>query len=122
MPSETITIWARAGAAANPHDTLACGLDRSAADVQAGRLRVSFVMEKILGHVTWYQNLRRAVEALDTVDARWVETTLYDTEGRLERVPGLPDFARAGARAWLDVHRGLRNWPCDVLLFNTQKS
>jgi glycosyltransferase involved in cell wall biosynthesis len=120
MPSET--ILARAGAAAIWHETLARGLDRPVAGVQAGRLRIGFVMEKILGHVTWYQNLRRAVEALDTVDARWVETTLYDSQGRLERVPGLPAFARAGARAWLDVHRGLRGRPCDVLLFNTQKA
>src|SRR5438309_9421306 len=79
-------------------------------------------MELVLGHVTWYQNLKNAVMTLDTVDARWVETHLYDAHGVLERVPGVPPVVRAGVRAWLDVHRGLRDYPSDVLIFNTQKS
>jgi glycosyltransferase involved in cell wall biosynthesis len=91
-------------------------------DARSRRLRIGFVMEQVLGHVTWYQNLRRAVDTLDTVEARWVETTLYDSRGLLERIPGVPGYVRAGARAWLDVHRGLRGRPCDVLLFNTQKA
>jgi glycosyltransferase involved in cell wall biosynthesis len=85
-------------------------------------LRIGFVMEQVVGHVTWYQNLRRAVTSLDEVEARWVETRLYEEDGLLERLPGLPSIVRAGGRAWLDVHRGLRGWPCDAILFNTQKA
>jgi glycosyltransferase involved in cell wall biosynthesis len=86
------------------------------------RLRIGFVMEQVLGHVTWYQNLRQAVTALNEVEARWVETRLFDPQGRLERLPILPSYVKASARAWLDVHRGLRAWPHDVLVFNTHKA
>lgn len=78
-------------------------------------------MELVLGHVTWYQNLRRGVEALDLVESKWVETTLYDPNGFLERAPGVPGVVRAGVRGWLDTHRGLRGWAPDALVFNTHK-
>jgi glycosyltransferase involved in cell wall biosynthesis len=87
-----------------------------------GRLRIGFVMEQVLGHVTWYQNLRQAVTALDEVEARWVETRLFDPHGRLERLPVLPSCMKASARALLDMRRGLRGWPHDVLVFNTHKA
>jgi hypothetical protein len=86
------------------------------------RLRVGFTMELVLGHVTWYQNLRRSVESLDIVDSAWVETTLHNPQGLLERTPGVPGVVRAGARAWLDMHRGLNGFDPDVLVFNTQKA
>lgn len=85
-------------------------------------LRIGFVMEQVLGHVTWYQNLRRAVTSLETVDARWIETRLYEADGLIERIPGLPPVIRSGGRALIDTRRGLRGWPYDVLLFNTQKA
>jgi glycosyltransferase involved in cell wall biosynthesis len=85
-------------------------------------LRVGFVMEQVLGHVTWYQNLRRGVEAIGEIEARWIETSMFDPRGLLERTPGVPDFVRASARARIDMRRGLRDWPCDVLFFNTQKA
>jgi glycosyltransferase involved in cell wall biosynthesis len=89
------------------------------------RMRIGFVMEQVLGHVTWYQNLRRGVEATGPqrgVEARWVETAMWDAAGRLERTPGGPAFVKASGRAYLDLRRGLRGWPYDVLLFNTQKA
>jgi glycosyltransferase involved in cell wall biosynthesis len=79
-------------------------------------------MEQVLGHVTWYQNLRAAVTDLDRVEARWIETSMYDPNGRLERLPGVPGFVKASGRALLDTLRGLRGWRPDVLLFNTQKA
>ncbi|MGH2355433.1 MAG: glycosyltransferase family 4 protein, partial [Chloroflexota bacterium] len=88
-------------------------------------LRIGFVMEQVLGHVTWYQNLRRAVDAVGAtagVEARWVETKMWECDGRLERLPGVPSFVKASGRALLDTQRGLRGWPYDVLLFNTQKA
>lgn len=96
---------------------------RHPAERQGGRcLRIGFVMEQVLGHVTWYRNLRAAVTELGTVEARWVETAMFDGRGLLERLPGLPGFVRASGRALLDARRGLRGQPCDVLLFNTQKA
>jgi hypothetical protein len=120
-------MWARAiGVRARKHAPSGGApvhrLEQSALRSESRRLRIAFVMEQVLGHVTWYQNLRSAVTEYGGVDAKWVETTLFDSCGLLERVPGLPAYVRAGGRAWLDVHRALRTWPCDVLLFNTQKS
>ncbi|HEX2185334.1 MAG TPA: hypothetical protein VHN78_07500, partial [Chloroflexota bacterium] len=93
---------------------------------QAGRpLRIGFVMELVLGHVTWYQNLRRAMEVVGPrygVETRWVTTAMFKPDGWLERLPGVPALVKASGRAWLDTHRGLRGRPCDVLVFNTQKA
>jgi glycosyltransferase involved in cell wall biosynthesis len=114
---------------------------------QARPLRVCFVMEQVLGHVTWSQNLRRALTDLnlyfrtqrnsdsapptpstsyDAVAPRhesycWTETHLYKEGGIVERLPGLPGAVRASLRALLDVRRGTRGCACDVLVFNTQK-
>jgi glycosyltransferase involved in cell wall biosynthesis len=85
-------------------------------------LRIGFVMEQVVGHVTWYQNLRRAITSLNEVEARWVETRLFEEGGLIERIPGLPPIVRSGGRALLDVRRGLRGWHHDALLFNTQKA
>lgn len=93
---------------------------RTASDARP--LRVGFVMEQVLGHVTVADNLRHAVSSLGEVEARWVETRLYDPRGLPERMPGLPPYVRAGVRAWLDLHRALRGWRYDVLVFNTQKA
>ena len=84
-------------------------------------LRIGFIMEQVLGNVTWYLNLRSAISGMGGVDARWVDTSLYNSRGLLERLPGVPSYVRGGARGWLDTHRGLRGWSSDVLLFNTQK-
>jgi glycosyltransferase involved in cell wall biosynthesis len=91
---------------------------------QAGdgpRIRAAFVMEQVLGHVTWYQNLRGAVTELDSVDADWIETQLFDEHGLIEHLPVLPSYVRAGLRARVEVRRALARTPADVLVFNTQK-
>ena len=80
-----------------------------------------FIMEQVLGHITWYQNLREAVTGLNSVDANWVETTLFDKRGVIEQLPGVPGYVRAGVRARLDVRRALGRTQADVLVFNTQK-
>ena len=78
-------------------------------------------MEQVLGHVTWYQNLRRAVTGLDSIDADWVETRLWDEHGLIERISVLPSYVRGGLRARVEVGRALAHAPADVLVFNTQK-
>lgn len=94
---------------------------RRGSDAGARPLRIAFVMEQVIGHVTWCQNLRRAVSALGEVEARWIETRLFEEDGLLEHVPGIPRVLKAGGRALIDVRRGLWGWPHDVLVFNTQK-
>lgn len=93
---------------------------RSGAARASRPLRICFVMEQVLGHVTCYQNLRAAVATLEGIEPQWVETKLFEPNGRLERAP-LPSSVRAGARALLEVRRALRGRRCDVLVFNTQK-
>jgi glycosyltransferase involved in cell wall biosynthesis len=88
----------------------------------SSRPRVGFVMEENVGHTSWYQNLRDAVDALDVADADWVRTTLFNTGGHIERLPGLPKFVRSGLRAYIDVRTGLRHRQHDVLFFNTQRT
>lgn len=88
----------------------------------ARRLRVAFVMEQILGHTTWSQNLRAAVTQMDDmVDARWILTQLYQQGGTVERLPAVSPLIKASMRGLLDTRRGLRGWRPDVLFFNTQK-
>ncbi len=47
-----------------------------------GSLRVGFVMEQVLGHVTHYETLRRMVGREAGIEPRWIEVT-YRGEGRL---------------------------------------
>jgi hypothetical protein len=84
-------------------------------------LRISFVMEQVLGHISWYENLRSAMASFDGIDARWITTKLFDNRGLIERLPGLPASLRASARALADVRGGLNGVQSDVLFFNTQK-
>jgi glycosyltransferase involved in cell wall biosynthesis len=82
---------------------------------------MAFVMEQILGHTTWSQNLRAAVDQIDGIEARWVETRLYEAGGTIERLPRIPPIVKASMRGLLDTRRGLSGWTPNVLFFNTQK-
>jgi glycosyltransferase involved in cell wall biosynthesis len=85
-------------------------------------LRVGFVMEQVLGHVTVTKNLRAAVEGIADVEPHWVETSLYREGGIIERAPLLPAYVRGGVRGLIDVTGGLFGEACDVVVFNTQKA
>jgi glycosyltransferase involved in cell wall biosynthesis len=88
--------------------------------VESAPLRMCFIMEPLLGHTSWYENLHGAVSGLDGVSAQWIETSVYDSRGHLEHVPSLPSCIRASGRALLDIHRELKVQVRDVLFFNTQ--
>jgi glycosyltransferase involved in cell wall biosynthesis len=89
---------------------------------RARRLRVAFVMEQVLGHTTWSQNLRAAVARMaDVVEVRWIATHLYQVGGTIERMPAVSPLIKASVRGLLDTRQGLRGWKPDVLFFNTQK-
>jgi glycosyltransferase involved in cell wall biosynthesis len=78
-------------------------------------------MEQVLGHRSWYQNLRAAVTKLRGVEPRWIETELFDQRGRLERLRVVSPVIAASVRGLVDKRRGLQGWSPDVLFFNTQK-
>lgn len=84
------------------------------------RPRVLFCLLRALGHTSLAANLRAAVDGLNRVDARWLETDLSVGHPVLARLPGLPSYLDAGLRALVEVRRELRRRPADVLFFNPQ--
>ena len=52
--------------------------------------QVTFVMEQHIGHRTYYENLRRAVDNDPRLQPTWIEVTYHDPAGRWYRLPGLP--------------------------------
>jgi glycosyltransferase involved in cell wall biosynthesis len=85
-----------------------------------GPLRVGFVMEQVLGHVTHYQTLRRVLDGESRIAPHWLEVS-YVGAGWVERLPGLPRSVRGTLRGFLQVRDGLRGQQLDALLFHTQK-
>ncbi|MFZ5918255.1 MAG: glycosyltransferase family 4 protein [Chloroflexota bacterium] len=83
-------------------------------------IRVCFVMEQQIGHQTFYRNLRRFASAEPEIDARWVEVTYWQENGRWERLPLVPGGIKGPLRGLWQVRRGLENGPFDVAVFNTQ--
>lgn len=85
-------------------------------------LSATFVMEQVLGHVTHYQNLRRAAELIPGLKANFVELTYRRPGSVLERLPKVPaplkgyavGLTQTGAGLW----RGRKN---EVVFFHTQK-
>ena len=83
-------------------------------------LRATFVMEQHLGHQTFSENLRRAVDGHGDIDARWVEVSYGPGSAVWERLPGLGDRARGALRGRAEVRRGCRPGDSEVRFFNTQ--
>ena len=81
-------------------------------------MRVGFVMEQVLGHVSHYQTLRRVLAAEPSVEANWVEVT-YAGDGWIEKY--LPKQITGIARGYRQVRSGLRGHHSDALFFHTQK-
>jgi glycosyltransferase involved in cell wall biosynthesis len=83
-------------------------------------LRVGFVMEDALGHVTHAQALRAAVAADARLAGEWLPIP-YRADDRLERVPGLPFSLKISLRARAAVRTRLRSGSAlDGLFFHTQ--
>ncbi|MGH9271355.1 MAG: glycosyltransferase family 4 protein, partial [Ilumatobacteraceae bacterium] len=85
----------------------------------SGPLRVLFVMEQQIGHRTYSQNLKAAVELLDFVDATWVAVTYEEHGGVIERIP-LPSGVRGALRGRRQIRRALSADDVDAVLFFTQ--
>ncbi|MEI6181268.1 MAG: glycosyltransferase family 1 protein, partial [Chloroflexales bacterium] len=82
--------------------------------------RVTFVMEQHIGHQTYYQNLRRAVEQDGQIEARWTEVTYRGASRLLDRLPGLPVHVRGTLQGMVQVRRALTAGAYDIAFFNTQ--
>lgn len=76
-------------------------------------------MEQHLGHQTYYQNLRRHIDSVAGLSARWVPITYFCQGGLIERLAALPKGLRGALRGTLQARAGLKE-PADVLFFNTQ--
>jgi glycosyltransferase involved in cell wall biosynthesis len=81
-------------------------------------LRVAFVLERHLGHATYADNLRAALEGVPGVDATWFGIE-YACPTWLDRVPGAPRALRAAARGRREARIGTR-LDADAVVFNTQ--
>jgi len=82
----------------------------------------TFVMEQVLGHVTFAENLRPIIEADPTVHLNWLPIT-FPPKGRIENLPGMRSNwslrASYQARMALEDERR-RSGPPDLYFFHTQ--
>lgn len=82
--------------------------------------RVTFVMEQHIGHQTYYQNLRRAVEQDGRIQGQWAAVTYSGASRLLDHVPGLPNSLRGSLQGMVQVRQALTTSHYDVAFFNTQ--
>jgi glycosyltransferase involved in cell wall biosynthesis len=82
-------------------------------------LRATLIMEQHIGHRSYYQNLRAALDGDPSIMAHWVPVTYTAPGGPLDRLPWLPGSLRGTLRDRAEVRRGLAA-PAEVLFFNTQ--
>jgi glycosyltransferase involved in cell wall biosynthesis len=77
-------------------------------------------MEQQLGHHSYYQNLRKYLDAQPEITPSWIEVT-YEQSGLLwERWKIIPSDIRGTLTGRSQVRRGLQKAPYDAAFFNTQ--
>lgn len=87
--------------------------------MSARRLRIGFVVEDALGHVTHARALETEVDADGGIAAEWMRIPPAANDA-LERVPGLPFSMRASLRARRRIAQSRRKQPLDGLFIHTQ--
>lgn len=85
----------------------------------SNRLRIGFVLEQALGHVTHSQNLRKQVDRDDSIDPVWMWVP-YQAPDLWERIPKVPFSVKLSLRARRLVRRELARQPLDCLYLHTQ--
>lgn len=80
---------------------------------------ICFLLEQHLGHRTYAQNLRSAVESRSDIAAEWVEID-YAPDGAWWTPLPLPDRIRGALGGRRQVRHGLRASEASVNVFNTQ--
>ncbi|HET9651847.1 MAG TPA: glycosyltransferase family 4 protein [Usitatibacter sp.] len=87
--------------------------------MSAQPLRIAFVVEHALGHVTHAQALERAVDADGGIAADWIRVA-PSADDALERMPCLPFSMKMSLRARRSIAARLREQPLDGLFMHTQ--
>ncbi len=82
-------------------------------------VRAVFVMEQHIGHRTFYENLRRFVEADARLQTRWVEVNYYRPDAWWNRFSFVPENWRGTLSGMSQVRHGLTG-DYEVAFFNTQ--
>lgn len=82
--------------------------------------RLTFVMEQHLGHLTYYQNLRRFVELQTQLQTSWIPITYSQSNSLWARLPELPHNLRGTFEGRSQVREALAATTSDVVFFNTQ--
>ena len=81
--------------------------------------RAVFLLEQHIGHRTYSENLKHAVNADARIVPTWVPITYSQTNGFYERLTFLPNNVRGTLRGRAQAQAGL-NCVHDVAFFNTQ--
>lgn len=95
--------------------------ENSGSSISAARPgRLAFVMEQHLGHRTYADNLRSALEHEHALETRWVPVRYDPTGSWHERLPG--EALRAALRGRTEVRTGLADldFDADACVFNSQ--
>ena len=82
-------------------------------------VRTVFLMEQHIGHRTFYENLRRFVDADPRLQARWVEVSYYRPDAWWNRFGFVPENWRGTLSGMTQVRSGIAT-DYDVAFFNTQ--
>lgn len=86
----------------------------------AGPLRIGFVLEQTLGHITHTKNLQALIVADDTVDPAFAPVA-FDVDGWRAKIPGFGNWTvRAGIRARRAIRALQRDGKLDALFVHTQ--
>jgi glycosyltransferase involved in cell wall biosynthesis len=94
-------------------------LTRGMNGMASKRLRIGFIVEQALGHVTHAQNLRNWVDRDGDIDSTWLWVP-HRASDVWERLPWLPFSMKLSLRARRVVRQTLARQPLDCLYFHTQ--
>jgi glycosyltransferase involved in cell wall biosynthesis len=83
-------------------------------------INATFFMEQHLGHRTYYESLRKYLSHNSLMAASWVPVTYSVPEFFWANWKIIPGRIRGPLQGFLEIRRGLKNYPADILFFNTQ--
>jgi len=82
--------------------------------------RIAFIMEQHLGHLAFYQNVRRFIAEFPDIQPVWVQVAYAQKGSWLSKIPFIPSQVRGTAAGYFEVQNGLGRESYDALVFNTQ--
>lgn len=82
-------------------------------------VRAAFVMERNMGHGTFYSNLRPHLDEVPRLNICWSDVRFAASDRFWERLPLIPERVRGILRGREEVRSGLRRQEWDLAFFNT---